>query len=180
MCKPRPQGRAGENGRWPGVDLGTPRPGLLGGGAGDHDVPGAHPDRRQDPLPLHRRFDQYVWPYLEKDLAEGKLTLDQAQEIVDAFFLKLNCFYGAGPAKLVDTTGVGNTYQNTTVGGVDPDTGKDATNPVTYMVFESVGRLKLHDPTLGVPHQQGHPRQAVGVRFEHLQAGGRAAAVLQR
>ena len=100
------------------------------------------------PSPSIGRFDQYVWPYLEKDLAEGKLTLDQAQEIVDAFFLKLNCFYGAGPAKLVDTTGVGNTYQNTTVGGVDPDTGKDATNPVTYMVFESVGRLKLHDPTL--------------------------------
>jgi len=32
----------------------------------------------------------------EKDLEAGNLTLDEAQEIVDAFFLKANCFYGAG------------------------------------------------------------------------------------
>jgi len=31
---------------------------------------------------------------------------------------------------------IGNTYQHTTIGGVDPDTGDDATNPVTYMVLE--------------------------------------------
>ena len=100
------------------------------------------------PSPAIGRFDQYVWPYLEKDLKEGTITMDEAQEIVDAFFLKLNCYYGAGPAKLVDTTGIGNTYQNTTIGGVDPETGEDATNPVTFMVFETVGRLKLHDPTI--------------------------------
>ena len=39
------------------------------------------------------RFDQYTWPYLKKDLEEGKLTLDQAQELVDAFFLKINTFF---------------------------------------------------------------------------------------
>ena len=100
------------------------------------------------PSPSIGRFDQYTWPFLKKDLEDGTLTMAQAQEIVDAFFLKLNCYYGAGMAKLVDTTGIGNTYQNTTVGGVDPDTGEDASNPVTFMVFESIGRLKLHDPTL--------------------------------
>ncbi len=100
------------------------------------------------PSPSIGRFDQYTWPYLKKDLEEGTITKEQAQEIVDAFFLKLNCYYGAGMAKLVDTTGIGNTYQNTTVGGIDPETGEDASNPVTYMVFETIGRLKLHDPTL--------------------------------
>ncbi len=100
------------------------------------------------PSPSLGRFDQYTWPFLKKDLEEGRITMDQAQEIVDAFFLKANCYYGCGPAKLVDTTGMGNTYQNTTIGGVIPETGEDATNPVTYMVFETVGRLRLHDPTL--------------------------------
>ncbi len=100
------------------------------------------------PSPSLGRFDQYTWPFLKKDLDAGEITMEQAQEIVDAFFLKANCFYGAGPAKLVDTTGIGNTYQNTTVGGVIPATGEDATNPVTYMVFETIGRLKLHDPTI--------------------------------
>ncbi len=100
------------------------------------------------PSPSIGRFDQYTWPYLKRDLEEGTITMEEAQEIVDAFFLKLNCFYGGGPIQLKDIIGVGNTYQNTTIGGVDPDTGKEASNPVTYMVFETVGRLKLHDPTL--------------------------------
>jgi pyruvate-formate lyase len=38
------------------------------------------------------RFDQYTWPFLKADLEAGRLTLDEAQEIVDAFFLKSNGF----------------------------------------------------------------------------------------
>jgi formate C-acetyltransferase len=102
------------------------------------------------PSPALGRFDQYTWPFLKKDLEAGTITLDEAQEICDAFFLKANCFYSAGPAKLVNTTGIGNTYQHTTIGGVDPETGEDAANPVTYMVLETVGRLKLHDPTISL------------------------------
>ncbi|MDR2196424.1 MAG: hypothetical protein LBO07_00445 [Coriobacteriales bacterium] len=102
------------------------------------------------PSPALGRIDQYTWPFLERDLAAGTITLDEAQELVDAFFIKANCFYGAGPGKLVDTTGIGNTYQHTTVGGVDPKTGEDATNPVTFMVLETVGRLQLHDPTISL------------------------------
>ncbi len=109
------------------------------------------------PSPSFGRFDQYTWPYLKKDLEDGTLTLEQAQEIVDAFFLKANCFYGAAPAKIVTITGVGNTYQHTTLGGVDPETGEDATNPVTYMVLETVGRLKLHDPTISLRFNKNSP-----------------------
>ena len=43
------------------------------------------------------RFDQYTWPFLKADLEAGRITMDEAQEIVDAFFLKANCFYRAAP-----------------------------------------------------------------------------------
>ncbi|MGI6216237.1 MAG: pyruvate formate lyase family protein [Coriobacteriales bacterium] len=109
------------------------------------------------PSPALGRFDQYVWPYLEKDLANGDITLEQAQEIVDGFFLKCNCFYSAGPDAATVITGVGNTYQHTTIGGVNRDTGEDATNPVTYMVLETVGRLKLHDPTISLRINKNTP-----------------------
>jgi formate C-acetyltransferase len=102
------------------------------------------------PSPALGRFDQYTWPFLKADLEAGRITEAEAQELTDAFFIKANCYYSAGPAKLVDTTGIGNTYQHTTIGGVDPETGEDATNPVTYMVLETVGRLKLHDPTISL------------------------------
>ena len=100
------------------------------------------------PSPSIGRFDQYVWPYLKRDLENGAITMDEAQELVDAFFLKLNCFYSGTPPLLKDTVGIGNTYQNVTLGGVDPDTGEDASNPVSFMVFQTIGGLKLHDPTL--------------------------------
>ncbi len=102
------------------------------------------------------RFDQITWPYLKKDLEEGTITLEFAQEIVDSFFLRVGCFYNPGPAKQVDTTGIGNTYQHTTIGGVD-ENGMDATNPVTYMVLETVGRLKLHDPTISLRFNKNTP-----------------------
>lgn len=36
------------------------------------------------------RPDQYLYPYLEKDLEEGRLTVEQAQEITDLYLLKFN------------------------------------------------------------------------------------------
>jgi pyruvate formate-lyase/glycerol dehydratase family glycyl radical enzyme len=109
------------------------------------------------PAPAFGRFDQYMWPFLKADLEAGRLTMDQAQEIVDAFFLKANCFYGAAPPFLAKITGIGNTYQHTTIGGVDRDTGEDATNPVTFMVLDSIGRLLLHDPTISLRINKNTP-----------------------
>jgi pyruvate-formate lyase len=103
------------------------------------------------------RFDQYTWPFLEADLEAGRLTMEGAREIVDAFLLKANCFYRAAPPFLTEITGVGNTYQHTTIGGVDPDTGEDASNPMTSMILESMGRLMLHDPTISIRVHKNTP-----------------------
>jgi formate C-acetyltransferase len=103
------------------------------------------------------RFDQYTWPYLKSDLEAGTITLDRAQELTDAFFLKLNTYYEGGFGKMAQTAGIGNTYQHTTIGGLIPATGEDATNPVTYMALESIGRLKLHDPTISLRVHKNTP-----------------------
>ena len=113
----------------------------------------------KEPALAFGRFDQYTWPYLKKDLDEGALTLDQAQELVDAFFLKSTCFYNAAPPVVMNIAGANNTYQHTTIGGVDPKTGEDASNPVTYMVLESVGRLSLHDPTISLRINKNTPEK---------------------
>ncbi|MDR0310260.1 MAG: hypothetical protein LBJ21_01620 [Acidobacteriota bacterium] len=105
------------------------------------------------------RVDQYTWPYLKKDLESGRLTMDEAQEILDCFYLKINSMYGggAGGGDLVKIIGIGNTYLHNTVGGVDPKTGEDAANPVTYMVLESIARLSLHDPTISLRINKNTP-----------------------
>ncbi|MBO4677002.1 MAG: hypothetical protein J5633_05605 [Oscillospiraceae bacterium] len=105
------------------------------------------------------RFDQYTWPYLKKELEEGTITLDEAQELVDGFFLKINTFYGGSFGKTAQTAGIGVSFQHTTIGGTDPKTGEDAVNPVSYMVLETLARLDLHDPTISLRVTKNTPKE---------------------
>ena len=54
------------------------------------------------------RFDQYTWPYLKADLDAGCLSMDEAQEITDCFFMKINSFYNGGVGPLTVIIGIGN------------------------------------------------------------------------
>ena len=112
------------------------------------------------------RFDQYTWPFLKKDLEDGRLTPEEAQEIVDCFFMKINSMYGGGTGELVKIIGIGNTYLHTTIGGVDPKTGEDASNPVTSMVLESLARLSLHDPTISLRVHKNTPNELWALALE--------------
>jgi len=102
------------------------------------------------------RVDQYSWPLLKKELEAGTMTLDKAQEMVDCFYLKINGMFGGGKGAIVKITGIGNTYLHNTIGGVDEE-GNDASNPVTYMVLESIARMKLHDPTISLRVNKNTP-----------------------
>lgn len=105
------------------------------------------------------RFDQYTYPYYKADIESGRLTREQAQELVDCFFLKSNCYYMVTSPVIRMVTGTGNTYQHTTIGGVDKKTGEDATNDVTYMVLESLARLNMHDPTISLRINKNTPKE---------------------
>jgi formate C-acetyltransferase len=104
------------------------------------------------------RVDQYSWPFLKQDLSKGTITLDQAQEMMDYFVMKTSNFLGAVPPFIADGVGAGNTFQHVTIGGVIPATGEDATNPVTFMVLQAMGRLHLHDPFVSLRIHQGSPK----------------------
>ncbi|MDR0875776.1 MAG: hypothetical protein LBN12_06160 [Clostridiales Family XIII bacterium] len=91
------------------------------------------------------RIDQYLVGYYEEDIRAGRITEAYAQEILDLFYLKV--------AELNKPWGYFHTQSNPgyvssmlmTLGGVKKD-GTDATNPVTYMMLQTMGRLVLHDP----------------------------------
>ena len=36
------------------------------------------------------RFDQFMYPYFRADLKDGKLTREEAQELIECLFLKIN------------------------------------------------------------------------------------------
>ena len=103
------------------------------------------------------RFDQYTWPFLAADLKAGRITMEGAREVIDAFLLKSNCFYRAAPPLLNEIVGVGITYPHTAIGGVVPDQGEAGQDPVTYMILDSMGRLMLHDPTISIRMHENTP-----------------------
>ena len=91
------------------------------------------------------RVDQYLGDFAGRDIASGVITADEAQELMDMFYLKVAEMnkpwsFGATQSAPGYTSG-----QMMSMGGVDKD-GNDAANVVTYMMLQSVSRLVLHDP----------------------------------
>ncbi|NLV49106.1 MAG: hypothetical protein GXY20_00255 [Clostridiales bacterium] len=102
------------------------------------------------------RFDQYMYPYLKADLDAGRITRDEALELICLLRLKdmeLNRTSGSELRK--KNSGMAK-WHNYTIGGVDPKTGEDVTNDLTYLLIEAAMitrtphftlTLRVHDKT---------------------------------
>lgn len=92
------------------------------------------------------RFDQYIYPFLKKDLDEGKIDQDYAQELLNCLWVKFNDI-----SKIRDYTttlafsGYG-MFQNLIVGGQTRDA-KDACNLLTYMCIDATGEVRMPQPS---------------------------------
>ena len=86
------------------------------------------------------RIDWLLGEYLEKDLADGTLTLEEAREILAHFFIK-GCEWTAGGNY---GSGDAQHYQNILLCGVD-ENGKEVTNAVTYLVLDILEELGISD-----------------------------------
>jgi pyruvate formate-lyase/glycerol dehydratase family glycyl radical enzyme len=104
------------------------------------------------------RVDQYLGSFYEADIAAGRITHEKAQELLDLFYLKVAEMNKIWPY-FATLSGPGYTSgQLMTIGGVTRD-GKDATNPVSYMMLQSAGRLMLHDPPQSLRIHKGTPQE---------------------
>lgn len=113
----------------------------------------------ENPLSLNPgRFDQYMNPYYEKDLAEHRITPESAQELVDALWLKYSEWVWTISANTADYFAGYNQFQNLTVGGKKRD-GSDGTNAVSYMALKATEETKTHQPGLSVRIQQDCPEE---------------------
>ncbi len=95
------------------------------------------------------RMDQYLWPYYKADLEAGRITKEEAQELLDCLWIKFSepcLFQDAGTAEFAAGYPM---FQNVCVGGVD-DTGKDAVNDLSYMILQATMDVQLYQPSLSV------------------------------
>ncbi len=104
------------------------------------------------------RVDQYLYPFYRDDLAAGRVTRDQARELLSLLWIKY--FEWAGAQAGVSA------HQHLTLGGTDA-AGRDASNEVTWLCLEVTEELRLHRPQVGLRCHQGTPpallRRAVQV-----------------
>lgn len=92
------------------------------------------------------RFDQYMFPYYEKDIREGRLTREEALELLQCFFLKCNQVKKIRAMSHTRKMHGYPMFQTLTIGGQDQN-GQDAANEMSRLVLEATGSIKLQEPT---------------------------------
>ena len=93
------------------------------------------------------RFDQYIDPFYQKDMADKATTKVEAQELLNCLWVK---FAEMTVVKEAGTAKASNTYadfQNLNVGGLKAD-GSDGVNDISYMCIEAQSALLLPQPQL--------------------------------
>ena len=102
------------------------------------------------------RFDQYMYPYFKKDFDAGKITLEEAQELVDCVWIKLNDMSKVRDALSAAGFAGYSMFQNLIVGGQTRD-GEDATNELSFLCLNATLHTMLPQPSLSIRVWNGSP-----------------------
>ncbi len=88
------------------------------------------------------RLDQMLWPWYERDRAEGRITREEAQELLQELLVKLSSNLLLLPS-VGKATGseLGADSMAVTVGGLGRD-GRDATNELSHVFLDAVAAVR--------------------------------------
>lgn len=94
------------------------------------------------------RMDQYFYPYYEKDLAEGRITEEEAMELLECMWVEMAQYIDLyiNPTGTAFSDGYAH-WEAVTIGGQTPD-GEDATNDLSYLFLRSKREFPLNYPDL--------------------------------
>lgn len=93
------------------------------------------------------RMDQIFYPFYKKDKEEGRLTYEEAEELVEHLMLKFNEEGSLIPPSQPQAGPL--VTRVTTIGGVTRE-GADATNEMTYILMDAKNEMGLNQPALAV------------------------------
>lgn len=104
------------------------------------------------------RFDQYMYPYYQKDLDAGKITREFAQELIDCIWVKLNDLNKCRDAASAEGFAGYSLFQNLIVGGQNAE-GEDVTNDLSFMCIQASKHVFLPMPSLSIRVWNGSPHE---------------------
>ena len=91
------------------------------------------------------RMDQYLWPFYKADLESGRLSRNEAKELIEEFFIDLNRDSDLYPGEQQGDNG-----QSLMLGGCQPETGEIAVNDLTYLILDAALETRLIDPKINL------------------------------
>jgi pyruvate formate-lyase/glycerol dehydratase family glycyl radical enzyme len=103
------------------------------------------------------RLDQHLLPFYEEGLKDGSLTHNQAEELLQCFWLKFN--NQPAPPKVGVTAEESGTYTDfaqINLGGVRLD-GSDGVNELTYLILDVVEQMRLIQPSASIQVSKKNP-----------------------
>ncbi len=116
------------------------------------------------------RFDQYMLPYFQKDVAAGALTPQAAQELLECFWIKPNEMILLDDREHATYRGGYPNGWNLVVGGMTPAR-TDGTNDLSYMCLQAFENVRLFQPNFGVRTFAGSPERFLARSWEVIALG---------
>ena len=107
------------------------------------------------------RLDQHLVPFYEQGLEEGTLTREQAEELLQCFWIKFN--NQPAPPKVGVTAAESGTYTDfaqINTGGLRED-GSDGVNEVTYLILDVIEEMRLLQPSSSIQVSKKGPDRFV-------------------
>jgi len=99
------------------------------------------------------RLDQVLYPLYRRDIEAGRLTIEQAVELLGYLWLKIGDHVPTVPNAGEQLFGGSGSNQAITIGGVDAE-GRDAVTDLTYVMLRATELMMLRDPNLNARY---HP-----------------------
>jgi len=117
------------------------------------------------------RLDQHLFPFYEKDIADGIITTERAKELLQAFWIKFNNH--PSPPKVGVTALESNTYTDfclINLGGLKPD-GSDGVNELTYLILDVIMEMRILQPSSMIQASKKNPDLLIKKALEIISTG---------
>jgi formate C-acetyltransferase len=116
-------------------------------------------------------LDQHLYPFYRRGLDSGLLTREQAQELLECFWVKFN--NQPAPPKVGVTAAESGTYTdfaNINNGGLRPD-GSDGVNDLTYLILDVIDEMRLLQPSSNIQVSRKSPDRFLKRACEIIRKG---------
>lgn len=116
------------------------------------------------------RFDQYMYPYYDRDIKNGTIKESEALELLTCLWIKtLTINKVRSQAHTLSSAG-SPMYQNVTIAGQTTDK-KDAVNDLSFLVLKSVAQTRLTQPNLTVRYHKNINKHFLDECIEVMRLG---------